>query len=155
AQPITLLPGFKGVIAAYGFSAADPAGDAGLNGPAWTTFDDVGRLTFNNGVFATTAGAFPATKNPSTFANPYAAGTFEFREPAWTQTADTPTTYSVTIDSSGHDVQENKDFGALPPSYISGTVTGYPLQNGQVAPGTKPLGGWTVNLLGDVPAAQI
>jgi hypothetical protein len=155
AQPLTLLPGFKGVIAAYGFGAADPAGDAALNPPAWTTNGDVGRLTFNNGVFATTAGAFPAATNASKYANPYAAGTFLFREPAWKQTADTPTTYTVTIDNSGYSVQENKDFGALPPSYISGTVTGYPLQNGQVAPNTQPLAGWTVNLLGDVPAAQI
>ena len=155
-QPITLLPGFKGVIAAYGFSAADPAGDAGTNVPAWTTEDDVGRLTFNNGVFATTAGKFPTTINPSTFANPYAAGTFLFRDPAWTQTADTPTTYTVTIDNSGYSLQENKDFGALPPSYITGTVTGNPLQNGQVAPTTQPLG-WLDrrDLLGDVPATQI
>src|SRR5262249_52684168 len=83
------------------------------------------------------------------------AGTFLFREPAWKQAADTPTTYTVTIDDSGYSVQGNKDFGALPPSYITGTVTGYPLQNGQVAPSTQPLAGWTVNLLGDVPAVQI
>ncbi len=155
AQPITLLPGFQGVIAAYGFSATDPAGDAGANAPAWTTNNDVGRLTFNNGVFATAAGAFPAMNNASSFANPYAAGTFLFREPAWTQTADTPTTYMVTIDNSGYSVQEKKDFGALPPSYITGTITGNPLLNGQVAPDTVPLAGWTVNLLGDVPVAQI
>jgi hypothetical protein len=155
AQPLTLLPGFKGVIAAYGFGGADPAGDAGLSAPAWTTDDDVGRLTFNNGISASTAGAFPTTKNPSAFADPYAAGTFQFRDPAWKQTADTPLTYNVTIDSSGYDLQEHKDFGALPPSFITGTVTGYPQQNGQVAPDTQPLSGWTVNLLGDVPAAQI
>src|SRR5262249_34913433 len=155
AQPLTLLPGFQGVIAAYGFGPADPAGDAALNVPPWTTNNDVGRLTFNNGVFATTAGAFPTMKSPSSFANPFAAGTFLFREPAWKQAADTPTTYTVTIDDSGYSVQGNKDFGALPPSYITGTVTGYPLQNGQVAPSTQPLAGWTVNLLGDVPAVQI
>ena len=61
----------------------------------------------------------------------------------------------MTVDNTGYSVQENKDFGALPPSYITGTVTGNPLQNGQVAPDTVPLAGWTVNLLGDVPAAQI
>src|SRR5262249_61734602 len=77
------------------------------------------------------------------------------RAPAWTRTADTPTSYPVPIAASGYDVQKGKDFGALPPSYISGTVTGYPLQNGQVAPNTQSLAGWTVNLLGDVPAAQI
>src|SRR5262249_5011047 len=77
------------------------------------------------------------------------------RAPAWTRTADTPTSYPVPIAASGYDVQKGKDFGALPPSYITGTVTGYPLQNGQVAPSTQPLAGWTVNLLGDVPAVQI
>jgi hypothetical protein len=75
--------------------------------------------------------------------------------PGWVQTADTPTTYPVTIDNSGYSVQEDKDFGTLPPAYIRGKVTGYPLQKGQVAPDTQPLSGWTVNLLGDLAAVQI
>src|SRR5262249_37184145 len=56
-------------------------------------------------------------------------------------------TYSVTIDDSGFDLQEKKDFGALPPAFIAGTITGHPLQNGQVQPNAVPQPGTTVQLL--------
>jgi hypothetical protein len=165
--PITLLPGFHGIIAAYGFSKDDPADNAYYYpqfNPPWKFNDDVGALSPVSGRFALAPNAFPNIGDPRT-THPYAAGTFLYREPAWEQTKDTPATYTVTIDSSGFDLQEKKDFGALPPAFISGTITGYPLQNGQVQPNAVPQPGTTVQLLnaafvlgvnagGDAPAGR-
>src|SRR5262249_32186504 len=119
----------------------------GVTTVPWKTNDDVGALTFVGGGALGNPSDYPDTPDEHSMPNPYAAGTFPYREPAWEQTKDTPKTYSVTIDGSGFDLQEKKDFAALPPAFIAGTITGHPLQNGKVQPNAVPQPGTTVQLL--------
>jgi hypothetical protein len=120
----------------------------GVENAPWKTNGDVGALTFVGGGLFGLPSEYPANDGGNSMPNPYAAGTFQYREPAWEQTKNTPKTYSVTIDGSGFDLQEKKDFAALPPAFIAGTITGHPLQpNGQVQPNAVPQPGTTVQLL--------
>jgi hypothetical protein len=57
-----------------------------------------------------------------------------------------PGTYSVAIGNDPYQQVTGRDLGVLQYSTIAGTVTGYPLQGGQLAPNTQPLSGWTVQL---------
>jgi hypothetical protein len=54
--------------------------------------------------------------------------------------------YTVNVGPGQFTVYENNDFTALPFSTISGTVSGYPLQNGSLSPSTTPLAGRTVQV---------
>src|SRR5262245_26166130 len=121
----------------------------GVENAPWKTNDDVGALTFVGGGLFGLPSEYPANDGGNSMPNPYAAGTFLYREPAWEQTRNTPKTYSVTIDGSGFDLQERKDFSALPPAFIAGTITGHPLQNGQVQPNAPPQAGVSVQLVTD------
>ena len=60
--PLTLLPGFHGIIAAYGFGKEDPADNAYYYpqfNPPWKFNDDVGALTPVSGLFALAPNTFP------------------------------------------------------------------------------------------------
>lgn len=65
------------------------------------------------------------------------------------QTAPTPIppgTSTATIDGKYQQVT-GRNFGVLQYSTISGTINGYPIQNGQLSPNTQPLAGWTVQAI--------
>src|SRR4051794_11521612 len=116
--------------------------------PLGTTDDGDGRLTFVRGVFAQSPGAYPTIGDSSTYANPYAAGSFLFRDFPWIQN---PTTKeaSVTIDGSGFDLSRGNDFATLPPSFVSGTVSTFGrTQGGTTSPNATPTPGVTVQLAG-------
>ena len=158
ADPITFLPGFNGIIAAYGFTAADPMANAyNLSPPVpgWTTDGGLGRLTFRHGVYSTSTDTFPTIPDTSAYANPYAAGSLLFAAPAWQQTSPTPRTRSVTVGGGGFSLQEGNDFGALPPAFVSGVVTGYADKNGELQADAAPQPGVTVNLLTERYVSQV
>ena len=78
AAPLLLQPGSYTMVA-YGYSAAERNGNAGLPTPPdiWETNSGGGRLTFVGGGRYGGAGAFPATVDAGP-PNRYAAGTFKF-----------------------------------------------------------------------------
>ncbi|MBX9623119.1 MAG: FG-GAP-like repeat-containing protein, partial [Gemmataceae bacterium] len=149
--PLTLLPGFQGMIVAAGFTAADPMYNAYYANPqlpAGTTAGGLGRLTFGHGCYGP-AGSFPTTQDSSTYPNPYAAGSFLFAAPPWQQTSPSPRARTVTVAGGGFSLQEGNDSGALPPAVVSGTVTGHGYVNGRLAADATPQAGVTVNLRAD------
>jgi hypothetical protein len=79
AAPLDLPAGFRGVIAASGYSGSERNGNQGVGPVAGLTTDDGGcRVSYiGAGRFGDAPGAFPATVDGGP-ANRYAAGTFEF-----------------------------------------------------------------------------
>jgi hypothetical protein len=148
-KPIILPAGFQGMIVAYGFGAtADQAGIANSAPSPWTTDAGGGRLTFGGGYQATTPNTFPTIANASGLPNPYAAGSFQYREVPWAASPTSATSHAVTLDNSTFDLVEGQNFGLLPPTIFFGKVTGEPVINGQYQPAT-PQAGVAVGLLSD------
>jgi len=81
ASPLVLSNGSY-TLAAYGFTANNPHGDALIQARSWTTDSGGGVLSFVGPSRFGTAGAFPTSQcdggNCSTLADGFAAGTFEF-----------------------------------------------------------------------------
>ena len=152
AAPITLPPGFQGMIVAGGFTSADPAGNANIPtpkaAPAWSVDTGLGRLAFRGSFFTPGAG-YPAIVDGSPYPNVYAAGSFLFAAQPWQQTSPTPRERTVTVGPGGFSLQEGNDFGALPPAVVTGLVTGYALKNGKLAADPTPQPGVAVTLLAD------
>src|SRR5262249_5653636 len=145
--------GFQGMIVAEGFTADDPDGNAnfppfGGKAPPWTTDAGNGQLSFLEGFYANAAHTYPTTPDGSQYPNPYAAGTFLFRDPVRVQTSPSGGTYTVTVEGK-FDVKDGNDFGVQPFSTISGTITGQARNNGQLAPTPTPQSGVTVHLIQD------
>lgn len=69
-------------------------------------------------------------------------------------TAPAAGSYTVTIDPSGNGQAAGLDFGLLKYLTISGTLRGYGLRSGTLAPTTDPLAGWTVRLLSGTTVVQ-
>ncbi|MFO0847306.1 MAG: malectin domain-containing carbohydrate-binding protein [Gemmataceae bacterium] len=159
-SPIILPPGFQGLIVAYGFGqTADRAANvfhlpSGAT-PPWTTDAGAGRLTFGRGVYAPTPNTYPTIGDASALANPYAAGSFLYRDVAWAPSPASETSHTVTLDGSGFDPVGGQDFGLLPPSVLFGTVTGNPQAGGKVLPTASPRANWAVGLVADRVAVAI
>ncbi|HJZ57319.1 MAG TPA: malectin domain-containing carbohydrate-binding protein, partial [Gemmataceae bacterium] len=79
--------------------------------------------------------------------NPYAAGSFQYRDVPWAASPSSPTSYQVTLDDSGTDLVEGQNFGLLPPTLFFGQVTGSVPINGKTQ--SVPQSGVPVGLLAD------
>ncbi|MEJ7639481.1 MAG: SdrD B-like domain-containing protein [Singulisphaera sp.] len=80
---------------------------------------------------------------------PFAAGTFLFRDPTRLQTSPPGGTIAVAIAAGGFDLQEDNNFGVQPFSTISGTIAAQPWDDGQLGPNATPQDGVTVQLVQD------
>jgi hypothetical protein len=162
-NPITLPAGFQGMIVAYGFGATTDL--AGRNpdyfdpsSSVWTTDGGAGRLTFTGGYLANTLNTFPTIPDhietgAGTFLqvfglpNPYAAGSFLYRDVPWAASPSSATSYQVSLDASGTELLEGRNFGLLPPTLFFGQVTGSVPVNGKSQ--AVPQSGVPVGLLAD------
>ena len=136
AQPITLMPGFKGVIAAYGFTPRTPGAPTNPRRGRSTS----ARISWSSQ--GPGSPVPPASIRPSWGATPSPTPTLPAASCSarhrGRQAHRGATPYTVTIDATGFDLEEGKDFGVLPPSFIAGNVRGHLLVNGQPQNGTRP-----------------